>query len=162
MRGQCYDGASNMSGARSGCKSLAQQEASLTIYCHCAAHCLILVAVSACNIQAFKNAESCIDLIARFFHLSSRKQRMLDMAIDSCDSTPKAKKLKDACRMWWIERIDSYSIFLELLPAVHTCLQAPPCFTSNVRHTQTGVGMEKLHVSQRPMVFFLSSSHQLF
>ena len=49
---------------------------------------------------------------------------MLNVAIDSFDSTPKAKKLKDACRTQWIERIDSYSVFLELLPLVCTCLQA--------------------------------------
>ena len=29
MRGQCYDGASNMSGARSGCKAIVQQAAPL-------------------------------------------------------------------------------------------------------------------------------------
>ena len=81
MRGQCYDGASNMSGARSGCKSLVQQEAPLAIYCHCAAHRLNLAVVSACNIQAFKNAESYIGLIARFFHFSAKKQRMLDLAL---------------------------------------------------------------------------------
>ena len=38
--------------------------------------------------------------------------------------TPKAKKLKDACRTRWIERIDSYVVFLELIPAVHMTLQA--------------------------------------
>ena len=40
--GQCYDGAFNMCGARSSCKSLAQQKAPLAIYCHCAAHHLNL------------------------------------------------------------------------------------------------------------------------
>ena len=37
---------------------------------------------------------------------------------------PKAKKLKDASRTRWIERIDSYVVFLELIPAVHLTLQA--------------------------------------
>ena len=37
---------------------------------------------------------------------------------------PKAQMLKDACRTRWIERIDSYTVFLELLPALHTSLQA--------------------------------------
>ena len=36
----------------------------------------------------------------------------------------KAKKLKDACRTCWIQRIDSYAVFLELLPALHTTFQA--------------------------------------
>ena len=80
--------------------------------------------MSACNIQAFKNAESYVGEIARFFSFSAKRQRLLDVAIDSCDSTPKAKKLKDACRTRWVQRIDSYAVFLELLPALHTCLEA--------------------------------------
>ena len=36
----------------------------------------------------------------------------------------KDKKLKDACRTCWIQCIDSYTVFLELVPALHTTLQA--------------------------------------
>ena len=35
-----------------------------------------------------------------------------------------AKKLKDACRTRWVERIDSYATFLELLPAVVLAFEA--------------------------------------
>ena len=67
MRGQCYDGASNMSGARSGVKAVIQAEAPKALYYHCATHRLNLSVVSACHIQAFKNVESYIGEIARFF-----------------------------------------------------------------------------------------------
>ena len=40
---------------------------------------------------------------------------------------PKSKKLKDACRTQWIQRIDSYVVFLELLSSVHMALQAISC-----------------------------------
>lgn len=70
MRGQCYDGASNMSGARSGCMSLIQQETPLAMF-HCTAHRLNLAVVSACSIQDFKNAESYVGEIARFFNYSA-------------------------------------------------------------------------------------------
>ena len=43
---------------------------------------------------------------------------------DSCNS---CKKLKGTCRTHWIQCIDSYTVFLELLPAVHTALQAISC-----------------------------------
>ena len=72
MRGQCYDGALNMSGARSGCMSLIQKEAPLAMYFHCAAHHLNLAVVSACSIQAFKNAESYVGEISRFFNYSAK------------------------------------------------------------------------------------------
>ena len=70
LRGQCYDGASNMAGARSGCRTIVQQQAPMAIYMHCAAHQLNLAVVSACKIQAFKNTETCIGDIARFFQLN--------------------------------------------------------------------------------------------
>ena len=124
MRGQCYDGASNMSGAHSGCKAIVQQSAPLAMYYRCASHRLNLAIVSACKIPAFKNAESYIGEIARFFNFSAKRQRLLDACIDKLDSVPRAKKLKDVCRTRWVERIESYATFLQLLPAVNTCLEA--------------------------------------
>ena len=62
--------------------------------------------------------------IARFFNFSPKRQRLLDKAIGLCDSPTKAKKLKDVCTTRWVERIDSYAVFLELLPSVLKCLQA--------------------------------------
>lgn len=49
---------------------------------------------------------------------------MLEKAIEASNTTPQAKKLKDSCRTHWVERIDSYLVFLDLLPALHKCLQA--------------------------------------
>lgn len=124
MHGQCYDGASNMSGARSGVMAVVQQEAPKALYYHCASHRLNLSVVSACSIQAFKNVESYVGEIARFFKSSAKRQRLLDRSIEACDSSPNAKKLKDACHTRWVERINSYVVFLELLPALHLCLEA--------------------------------------
>lgn len=74
MRGQCYDGASNMSGPKSGCKSAVQLQAPMAMYFHCAAHRLNLAVVSACSIQAFKNAELYVVKIARFSSFSAKRQ----------------------------------------------------------------------------------------
>ena len=94
LRGQCYDGSSNMAGARSGCKSIVQQQAPMAIYSHCAAHQLNLAVVSACKIQAFQNTESCIGEMARFFKFSAKRQRLLDRALDIVTPVTHAKKLK--------------------------------------------------------------------
>ena len=53
-----------------------------------------------------------------------RRDKALDKAIEVCTSEAKAKKLKDARRTRWVYCIDSYVVFLELLPAVHTVLDA--------------------------------------
>lgn len=54
---------------------------------------------------------------------------MLDQTVELC-LADKAKKLKDACRTRWIQRIDSYTVFMELL-----C----PC------HGSTSHGLPNLH-----------------
>ena len=78
MRGQCYDGSTNMSGAKNGCKSIVQEHAPMATYTHCAAHRLNLAIVSACNIQTFKSTEACIGEISRFFKYSAKRQRLLE------------------------------------------------------------------------------------
>ncbi len=124
MRGQCFDGASNMAGARSGCSAILRQAAPLAVYHHCASHRLNLAVVSSCKIAAFRNTESYIGEMARFFHFSAKRQRLLDRAIDIVCPKAHAKKLKDSCKTRWIQHIDSYIVFLELLPAVHMTLEA--------------------------------------
>ena len=126
IRGQCYDGASSMSGARSGCSAIVKQHAPLAEYTHCASHRLNLAVVSACKIQSFRDTESYLGEIARFFKFSPKRQRLLDRAIEiACAEVNQKKvKLKDACRTRWIEHIDSYVVFLELLPALHMTLRA--------------------------------------
>ena len=151
MRGQCYDGASNMSGARLGVKSVVQKAAPKAMYFHCAAHRLNLSVVSACKIQAFKNAESYVGEIARFFSFSAKRQRLLDKAIEASNHSSRDKKLKDSCRTRWVERIDSYAVFLELLPALHTCLQAMVD-----RNSHTDLGTEMVKLSPKLMAFFIS------
>ncbi len=124
MRGQCYDGASNMSGARSGVKAVVQEAAPKALYFHCAAHRLNLSIVVACSIQEFKNTESYIGEISRFFSFSAKRQRLFDRAIEASSHELHAHKLKDSCRTRWVERIDSYAVLLQLLPSLHKCLEA--------------------------------------
>jgi len=62
-----------MAGARSGCRSLIQQQAPLALYTHCAAHQLNLAIVAACKIQVFRDTESYIGEIAKFFKYSPKK-----------------------------------------------------------------------------------------
>ena len=126
-----------MSGAVAGCRSLVQQEAPMAVYFHCAAHRLNLAIVSAGSVQAFKNTEAYIGEMAQFFSYSAKRQRLLDKAMDSISSPLNAQKLKDACRTRWIQRIDTYTVLLELLPAVHMILQAMTC-----PHLYTSLGTD--------------------
>lgn len=47
--GQAYDGASNMSGYKSGCAALISKKYPLAVYSHCKSHVLNLALVKACT-----------------------------------------------------------------------------------------------------------------
>ena len=64
-----------MAGARSGCSATIREKVPLAVYHHCAAHRLNLAIVSACRITDFRNTESYIGEMARFFQLSTATSR---------------------------------------------------------------------------------------
>lgn len=159
MLGQCYYGASNMSSARSGRRAIIQQSAPLVMYGHCASHRLNLTIVGACKVQAFKNAEYYVGDIVRLFDFSPKRQRLLDRCIEKPEHTH-AKKVKDACRTHLVELIESYSPFLQLLPAVKRALKLWSTQHYILIWVQTGGGMLKLIL--RPMDFSISCSLLFF
>ena len=135
--------------------AIIQQKAPKAVYFHCASHRLNLAIVSACSISSFKNVESYIGEIASFFYYSAKQQRLLDTCMEKgLPEVKKAKKLKDACRTRWVERIDSYIVFLDLLLAVHRTLSA--MVNSNELPEPTGHGT--VRQSQRLMVSYSNSS----
>ena len=74
-RGQCYDGASNMSGAKSGVAKQIQDEEKRAVYMHCYGHALNLAcsaAIKGCKItkDALDSAYELIKLIK--FHLNDK------------------------------------------------------------------------------------------
>ena len=72
LRGQAYDGASNMAGKKNGCQAKITEKAPLAFYMHCAAHQLNLSVVSSCGIPAVKNAQDTMSEISRFFFIFSK------------------------------------------------------------------------------------------
>ena len=58
---------------------------------------------------------------------SAKRQLILDQTVDLLCRAQKSKKLKDACRTWWIDQMNSYVVFLELLPAIVMALWTIVC-----------------------------------
>ena len=54
--GQGYDGASTMSGYKSGVQARIQEKQPKAVYTHCAAHSLNLVIVKSCSVPEIRNA----------------------------------------------------------------------------------------------------------
>ena len=55
IRGQGYDGASNMSSSRVGLQALIKEKAPLAIYTHCSGHCLNPVISHSCSLPTVRN-----------------------------------------------------------------------------------------------------------
>ena len=67
MRGQGYDGASNMSGKCGGVAKLIRDENLLAIHIHCFAHRLNLCVAGACQVQMIKNMMDKVRCVSEFF-----------------------------------------------------------------------------------------------
>jgi hypothetical protein len=49
LRGQSYDGASNMAGKYTGAQAIVRRQQPLALYVHCGAHCVNLITQAACS-----------------------------------------------------------------------------------------------------------------
>ena len=67
LRGQGYDGASNMSGRNAGAAKLINNLCPLAIYVHCFAHRLNLCVAASCNQQQIKNMMNTVRCVSEFF-----------------------------------------------------------------------------------------------
>ena len=67
MRGQAYDGASNMSGKIRGAAARIQSQYPLAFYTHCASHCLNLAVVASFEDRSVRNMIGIVKRLSLFF-----------------------------------------------------------------------------------------------
>ena len=107
-RGQCYDGASNMSGARKGVAKLINQEESCAIYMHCYGHALNL-AVGNC----IKYSNICKDSLDTAFKIiklikfSPKRNAAFDQIRASNQDDDSTIGIRTFCQTWWTVRGDA-------------------------------------------------------
>lgn len=85
LRGQGYDGGSNMSGVNNGVKSLILKKQPLVFYTHCLSQCLNLCLSKACNVPAIKNMMGTIQSVSGLFSNSAKKTEKLKSVIESSE-----------------------------------------------------------------------------
>ena len=77
-RGQCYDGASNMSGRRSGVATQIQLEEPRALYVHCMGHSLNLaVQDTSRSVKVMADTFDTVLELAKLFKYSAKKKAML-------------------------------------------------------------------------------------
>jgi hypothetical protein len=108
VRGQCYDGASNMSGAKSGVAKQIQDEESRAIYTHCYGHALNLAcsdAIKGCKVtkEALESAYELIKLIK----FSPKREEIFNVIKE--ELAPGTAGIKVLCPTRWTVRGESLS-----------------------------------------------------
>lgn len=123
LRGQGYDGASNMSGRLSGVQKRIQEVQPRALYTHCRSHALNLVVVHGCtDVPIVRNTMTLIEKVAVFFSAGTRKHKLQDILQEQgSDDGPRGIPLMSDTR--WGSRIKTVSAFISKLEPTHSALQ---------------------------------------
>ena len=78
LRGQAYDGASNMAGKYRGWAALIQNKHHRALYSHCCSHALNLAVVSSCSLVIVQNLFSVMNKVYKFFDNHPKRQYALN------------------------------------------------------------------------------------
>jgi len=128
LRGQGYDGGSNMAGKNNGVQALILNEQPLAFYTHCFSHSLNLCITKACEVSSIKHMMGVIGAVASFFSASAKRADKLKSVIESEISNTESNKqrktkLKTLCETRWVERHDSLMTFKELYVFILNALE---------------------------------------
>lgn len=117
LRGQGYDGASNLSGKFNGVQAHVQALFPKALYVHCAAHSLNLAVSNSCEVPSIRNCLGTIGKLYDFFH-TPKRQSVLEKCLEEAEIRSTHGKLKQLCATRWVERYTSVAIFLELYDGI--------------------------------------------
>jgi hypothetical protein len=125
IRGQGYDGASNMSGKHSGVAKIIQQQHPKAHYVHCGSHALNLCIVAACDVQPIRHMMGVLKELSLYFNTSPKRQAVLrKVNSDQADEDKcSQKKLVDLCKTRWLYRHRAIETFHSLYGVVVTALR---------------------------------------
>ena len=144
-RGQCYDGASNMSGSKNGVAAQLITEESRAIYTHCYCHALNL-AIS----DALKNCKVCRDAldiafeITKLVKFSSTRNVLFDkIQSEANEDDESLVGIRTFCPTRWTVKGDSVESILvnydSLMQLWNTCLETGSKLQSDVKCRILGV-----------------------
>lgn len=138
LRGQTYDGASNMSGIYNGCQAIIQKEQPLALYVHCAAHCVNLVSQSTCeSIPVVRDALGTVQELGALFSASSNLRHSFFVNAQADDIS--IRKIKPLCPTRWLVRVDAINNLLTQYSQVLASLDELGKLTTNAATRARGL-----------------------
>ena len=124
IRGQGYDGASNMSSSRIGVQQRVKEKSPLATYVHCSGHCLNLVITKSCSLPDIRNIIDRLQHCCRFFLNSPKRTGLLELIIaENVPHIGKRKPLLDLCKTRWAERHNAYQHFYQAFTYIVEALE---------------------------------------
>lgn len=133
MRGQCYDGAANMSSDRCGVQKYVMEESPMAPYTRCNSHALNLVIVHACKNTHISHTLTKMKEICMFFKYSPKRAGLLESIIkQGAPSAERRKPMLDLCKTRWAERHHAYEHFYDAYVFIVEALE----FISHGLHKQ--------------------------
>ena len=146
-RGQCYDGASNMSGAKKGVAAIIMQEESRALYTHCYGHALNLAVAD--TVKQSKICRDALDTafeITRLIKFSPKRNAAFDKIKASThedDGCPSPVGIRTFCHTRWTVRGDAIESILLNYSTLRTlweeCLQPPTRLEPDVKARIVGM-----------------------
>ena len=112
LRGQGYDGASTMRGAKAGVQAQIRERQPMVLYTHCAGHSLNLAILSSCSIPCISNCIDQIKSLTLFVKHSPKREGLLKAIVSkNTEHTSNRSPLLNVCVTRWIENIDGWERF---------------------------------------------------
>lgn len=119
LRGQCYDGAANMSGQIRGCQAIISGSQPLALFVHCTNHALDLaLSEEAKQVQLVSDVMNCVREIAVCINSSSKRNKIFADCIQDGDCSSSTSRLLSICPTRWTVRGNAFSRFLQTYDAV--------------------------------------------
>lgn len=127
LRGQTFDGASNMSGIYKGCQAIIAARQPLALYTHCGSHCSNLVAEKVCSSVAFvRNSIQVVQEIGAVFsasiHCRTTFARISQADESGTGNDRYVKKIKPLCPTRWLVRVPAIKDILDHYENVQSTL----------------------------------------
>ena len=111
LRSQGYDGASTMSGHKSGVQARIREKQPKAVYTHCAAHSLNLVIVKSCSLPEIRNCIDSFKRITIWVKYSPKREALLKAIAGEYTYPASRQTLLNICITRWFENIDGRERF---------------------------------------------------
>jgi len=124
LRGQTYDGASNMSGQFKGCQAIIRDKQPLALYMHCGAHCSNLVSQSVCEaVVPVRDAMQSLQELGSLFSQSLKCRTSFAKIAESDHGLTKVQQIRPLCPTRWLVRVSALQALTTQYDLVLDCLE---------------------------------------